>query len=88
MAGIALRGIGHPHLPTGWLLGVTYIDIVLLTSCSQFFLPAQLALIKDIVEPPKQDQAIEMTQAIQGLAMVIRPPVAFRARGVRRQIIE
>ncbi|MGZ6318238.1 MAG: MFS transporter [Ktedonobacterales bacterium] len=71
-----MPGIGHPHLPTGWLLGVTYIDIFLLTSCSQFFLPAQLALIKDIVEEPKQDQAIEMTQAIQGLAVVIGPPVA------------
>ncbi|MGZ3601753.1 MAG: MFS transporter, partial [Ktedonobacterales bacterium] len=76
VTGINLPGIGHPHLPTGWLLGVTYIDIFLLTSCSQFFLPAQLALIKDIVEEPKQDQAIEMTQAIQGLAVVIGPPVA------------
>lgn len=74
--GVALLGIGQAHLPIGWLLGVTYIDIFLLTSCSQFFLPAQLALIKDIVEEPKQDQAIEMTQAIQGLAVVIGPPVA------------
>lgn len=76
VTGIAMPGIGHPHLPVGWLLGVTYADIFLLTSCSQFFLPAQLALIKDIVEAPKQDQAIEMTQAIQGLAVVIGPPVA------------
>ena len=43
--------------------------------CGQFFLPAQLALIKDMVQAAKQDQAIEMTQAIQGLA-VVWPPVA------------
>ena len=55
---------------------MTYFDIVLLTSCAQFFLPAQLALIKDIVEEPKQDQAIEMTQAIQALAVVLGPPLA------------
>ncbi len=68
--------IGKPHLSEGWLLGVTYFDIVLLTSGAQFFLPAQLALIKDIVAKPKQDQAIEMTQAIQALAVVIGPPLA------------
>jgi MFS family permease len=74
--GVALPGIGRAHISIGWLLGVTYADIFLLTSCAQFFLPAQLALIKDIVLGPRQDQAIEMTQAIQGLAVVIGPPVA------------
>jgi MFS family permease len=76
VVGIPLPGVGHPHIPVGWLLAVTYGDILLLTSCAQFFLPAQLALIKDIVQAPKQDQAIEMTQAIQGLAVVLGPPVA------------
>ncbi|HEX6798046.1 MAG TPA: MFS transporter [Ktedonobacterales bacterium] len=76
VTGVALAGIGHPHLPIGALFAVTCVDVFLLTSCSQFFLPAQLALIKDIVEPSKQDQAIEMTQAIQALAVVIGPPVA------------
>ena len=76
VVGIPLPGVGRPHIPVGWLLAVTYADILLLTSCAQFFLPAQLALIKDIVQAPKQDQAIEMTQAIQGLAVVLGPPVA------------
>lgn len=74
VAGLPL--VGRPHLPAGWLLGVTYFDIILLTSAAQFFLPAQLALIKDIVDQPKQDQAIEMTQAIQALAVVLGPPLA------------
>jgi MFS family permease len=74
--GLTLPGIGRAQLPRGWLLGVTYGDVMLLTICAQFFLPAQLALIKDIVARPKQDQAIEMTQAIQGLAVVLGPPTA------------
>ncbi len=73
---VGLPGIGLQRLPSLWLLGVVCLDIVLLTSCAQFFLPAQLALIKDIVARPKQDQAIEMTQAIQGLAVVLGPPLA------------
>ncbi|HEU5346984.1 MAG TPA: MFS transporter [Ktedonobacterales bacterium] len=76
VTGTSLPGIGATRIPVGWLLGVTYIAIFLQTSCAQFFLPAQLALIKDIVPEPRQDQAIEMTQAIQGLAVVIGPPVA------------
>ncbi|MGE5335366.1 MAG: MFS transporter [Nitrososphaerota archaeon] len=76
VTGTLLPGIEHLRIPVGWLLGITYIDIFLQTCCAQFFLPAQLALIKDIVPEPKQDQAIEMTQAIQGLAVVIGPPVA------------
>jgi MFS family permease len=59
-----------------WLLGVVFANIVLLTTCAQFFQPAQLALIKDIVAPSKQDQAIEMTRATQALGVVIGPPLA------------
>ncbi|HET9978825.1 MAG TPA: MFS transporter, partial [Ktedonobacterales bacterium] len=76
VTGTALPDIGRINIPTGWLLGITFAAIFLQTSCAQFFLPAQLALIKDIVPEPKQDQAIEMTQAIQGLAVVLGPPVA------------
>ena len=76
VTGTALPDIGRLDIPTGWLLGITYAAIFLQTSCAQFFLPAQLALIKDIVPEPKQDQAIEMTQAIQGLAVMLGPPVA------------
>lgn len=59
-----------------WSLGVVYADIILLTTCAQFFQPAQIALIKDIVAPAKQDQAVEMTRATQALGVVIGPPVA------------
>lgn len=73
---VALPFVGRAQLPLGWQLGVIYADVALITICAQFFLPAQLALIKDIVPEVKQDQALEMSQAIQGLAVIIGPPVA------------
>ncbi|HZC07243.1 MAG TPA: MFS transporter [Ktedonobacterales bacterium] len=74
--GLPLPLIGSTRLPTFWALGVIYADVALITICSQFYIPAQLALIKDIAPEDKEDQAQEMTQAIQGLAVVIGPPVA------------
>ena len=76
VAKLSLPGIGHAQLPLAWRLGVTYIDVALITICSQFFIPAQFALIKDIVPDEKQDQALETSQAIQGLAIIIGPPLA------------
>lgn len=73
---VPLPLIGQVTLPTIWRLGVVYADVVLITICSQFFIPAQFALIKDIVPNHKQDQALESSQAIQGLAVIIGPPVA------------
>src|SRR6516164_681389 len=74
-ANFSLPLIGHVQLPLFWRLGVIYTDVVLLTIFAQFFIPAQLALIKDIVPKPRQDQALETFQAIQGLAIIIGPPV-------------
>jgi MFS family permease len=64
------------HLSLFWTLAIVYADVAAITICSQFFLPAQFALIKDIVPLEKQDQAIESSQAIAGLAIIIGPPVA------------
>jgi MFS family permease len=64
------------HLPVWWALTVTYADVALINICAQFFTPAQFALIKDIVPEARQDQALETSQAIQGLAVIIGPPVA------------
>ncbi len=75
-ANFSLPLIGHVQLPLFWRLGVVYADVALLAIFAQFFIPAQLALIKDIVPPARQDQALETFQAIQGLAVIIGPPVA------------
>jgi MFS family permease len=75
-ADFSLPLIGHVQLPLSWRLGVVYADVALLAIFAQFFIPAQLALIKDIVPQARQDQALETFQAIQGLAVIIGPPVA------------
>ena len=75
-ANFSLPLIGRVQLPLFWRLGIVYTDVVVLSIFAQFFIPAQLALIKDIVPPTRQDQALETFQAIQGLAVIIGPPVA------------
>lgn len=75
-ATFSLPFIGRVQLPLFWRLGVVYIDVALLSIFAQFFIPAQFALIKDIVPEAQQDQALETFQAIQGLAVIIGPPVA------------
>ncbi|HEU0027048.1 MAG TPA: MFS transporter [Ktedonobacterales bacterium] len=76
VANMPLPLVGDARPPTFWMLGVIYADVALITICSQFYIPAQLALIKDIAPAEQEDQAQEMAQAIQGLAVVIGPPVA------------
>jgi MFS family permease len=73
---VKLPLIGQAQVPHLWILGVVYADVAIITVCSQFFLPAQLALIKDIVPPEKEDQAMETSQAIQGLAVILGPPIS------------
>lgn len=73
---ISLPLIGRLQLPPFWQLGVIYADVALLAIFAQFFIPAQFALIKDIVPQAQQDQALETSQAIQGVAIIIGPPVA------------
>lgn len=73
---VGLPLVDITRLPTFWALGVIYADVALITICAQFYIPAQLALIRDIVPDDKEDQAQEMAQAVQGLAVVIGPPVA------------
>ncbi|MGH2496933.1 MAG: MFS transporter [Ktedonobacteraceae bacterium] len=75
-ANFSLPLIGHVQLPLSWRLAVVYSDVALLAIFAQFFIPAQFALIKDIVPQARQDQALETFQAIQGLAVIIGPPVA------------
>ena len=75
-ANFSLPLLGSVQLPLFWRLGVVYTDVALLSIFAQFFIPAQLALIKDIVPQARQDQALETFQAIQGLAVIIGPPVA------------
>lgn len=73
---VPLPVIGHPRLTPLELLGVIYTDVVLLTACAQFASPARFALIKHIIPGPKQDQAVETLEGVQGLSVIIGPPLA------------
>lgn len=75
-ASFSLPLIGRVQLPLLWRLGVVYADVALLSILAQFFIPAQLALIKDIVPREREDVAFETFQAIQGLAVILGPPIA------------
>jgi MFS family permease len=73
---ISFPYLGSAQSESLWRIVAVYIDVILLSSCAQFFIPAQFALIKDIVPEKQQDKALETSQAIQGLAVIIGPPVA------------
>jgi MFS family permease len=75
-AGISLPFVGRVVLPVPSLLALIFGVVSLITICAQFVIPAQFALIKDIVPDSKQDQAMESSQAIQALAIVLGPPAA------------
>lgn len=68
--------VGNAQFQNFGRIIAVYIDVVALSICAQFFVPAQFALIKDIVPEHHQDKALETSQAIQGLAVIIGPPVA------------
>jgi MFS family permease len=72
---LSVAGVAWKHLSVAWQLGLTYADVAVISSCAQFAGPAELVLIKDIVPEGRQDQAFEASQAIQGLAVILGPPV-------------
>jgi MFS family permease len=73
---ISLPYLGSAQSEPIWRIAAVYIDVIVLSSFAQFFIPAQFALIKDIVPENQQDKALETSQAIQGLSVIIGPPIA------------
>jgi MFS family permease len=64
------------HLPLLWQLGVIYADVFLLNALSQFFRPASLALIGDIVPEEMQARAMGLSQTSMSIAMILGPTLA------------
>jgi MFS family permease len=73
---ISFPYLGSAQSESMWRIVAVYIDVIVLSSFAQFFTPAQFALIKDIVPDEQQDKALETSQAIQGLAVILGPPIA------------
>lgn len=66
----------HPGISTWQQLGIVYGVTLLESGCGQFFNPARLTLVGDIVEATKLPQATSFTQATIGLSTVVGPALA------------
>ena len=70
-----------PFLLTGELapetkLGITCIVVFLVSTCTQFFTPARVALTGELVEEQQRVQASSLEQITQSLTMIIGPLLA------------
>ncbi len=61
------------QLPIGWQLGALYGIVFLISICDQFFDPANMALIGNLVEEPYRARASGLNQVTRNLAMVVGP---------------
>jgi MFS family permease len=59
-----------------WRLGVLYAALALVITCSQFFGPARLSLIGDLVPSDQQARAASLIFMTLSVGIVIGPPVA------------
>jgi MFS family permease len=75
-AGAALPGLLPYAPPTGILLGLLYATLALVTVASQFFWPARLALIGDIVPDAQRERASGLAQTSGALAAILGPALA------------
>ncbi len=64
------------RLPLAWTLGAIYAIVFLVNTADQFFRPAMMALIGDIVPEAAQPRAMGMGQASVSVASIIGPAVA------------
>ncbi len=53
-----------------------YAVIFIAESCGQFFIPARMTLIADIVADEHRPRAVGLNQVTQNLAIVVGPPIA------------
>ena len=71
-----LPALAGGRLPLVWALGLIYAVVALVNIGEQFFRPASMALIQEIVPTELQARAIGMSQASISLALIIGPSLA------------
>jgi MFS family permease len=71
---VALPGVGRPS--TALTLGSIYAAIFLANVCGQFFGPARMAAVGDLVPEAERSKASGLTQASGSMAIIIGPPLA------------
>ena len=70
---IPLPFLAGGQLPIMWQLGTLYGVVFLISICDQFFSPANLALIGNLVEEPYRARASGLSQVTANLAVVVGP---------------
>jgi Na+/melibiose symporter-like transporter len=78
---LATNLVPLPFVPGGRLtpieqLVVLYVDVFLVGVCSQFFAPARMALIGDLVAEPQRARASALMQSVLALGLVLGPALA------------
>lgn len=78
---LAANLVPLPFVPGGRLtpiqqVGVIYVDVFLVAICQQFFTPARMALIGDLVAEPERPRASALMQSVLALGIVIGPALA------------
>ena len=64
------------RLPPPWALGAIYATVFLVNTADQFFAPAMLTLIGDLVPEAQQPRAIGLRQTSISLASIVGPALA------------
>ncbi|MEW6756505.1 MAG: MFS transporter, partial [Candidatus Latescibacterota bacterium] len=74
---VALLLLGaRDGLPVAGRLAAIYAVVFLVSVCSQFFSPARVAVIVEVVDEPQRAQASSVSQLMSSLAVVIGPALA------------
>lgn len=73
---IPLPWLPGGRLPIFWTLGAIYAIVFLINTADQFFSPAMLALVGDLVSEVQQPKAMGLRQASSSLASIIGPALA------------
>ncbi len=76
LIGLLLLTALSGRLPIFWQLGIIYGVVLLASTCSQFFNPARLVLIGDIVAEPARAHATGLLQMAVSLATIFGPALA------------
>lgn len=73
---IPLPFLTHGHLPQLVQLSIICAITFLSSTCAQFFTPASMAMLAQIVPRAERPHAASLSQSIQAFAAIIGPPLA------------
>jgi MFS family permease len=76
LAAFPLPFLPGGHLPTFVQLGLIYAVVTLASACAQFFNPARMTIISDVVDESERAKAGGLGQISMNLAILIGPPLA------------